>query len=85
VEETAPPDDPTSPCFPPHPPPPAQAVDYLTQQRRAVKSDHVLLQFDRTMALGAAERHLVHQLCVRLGFPTTGPGGEVHPPCMYPG
>ena len=46
-----------------------QVMDYHAQRRLALRADHVLFGFERSMALGGAEARLLNQLCLSLGYP----------------
>eukprot|EP00906_Rhabdomonas_costata_P024832 RCo035629 len=52
-----------------------QVLDYLTQTRALVRDDHVLFSFEyeKGMQMGPAERQLVGQLALQLGFPASDP------------
>jgi hypothetical protein len=48
-----------------------QVLDYHTQRRASLRDDHVIFQFERSMAFGPNDQRLMQQLCLQMGFPTT--------------
>ncbi|CAM9225977.1 unnamed protein product, partial [Phaeothamnion confervicola] len=53
-----------------------QVLDYFTQQRLALRDDHIVFGFEQaeqSMQFGPAEAQLIDQLCLQMGFPREEP------------
>lgn len=51
-----------------------QVLDYFDAMHDVIQPDHLIFQFEKEMKFNDADRMMIDNLCVNVGFPRTGNG-----------